>query len=246
MLDWDAPALVRTTTVDTDGFLNIQPAYSGAPPGITGGPGGGPGMVPLYPSGFLSRPRDPDVDAEGTPSFGASCAYFYYGDQGYALPLFDSRLVAVVPAPEKGGWVQWADTGNGVVSLLTMSGTDGTVAITVPTGATIRLNAPSGRSLVVSATGADVIGTVTAGVVSADDPGSPPAPVAIAGPLANLIAVIDAWALLVDPVVVAALTAAGGAGLAAYAAAVAAREAAVASIGGVYPGGMTATRLNAR
>lgn len=246
MLDWDAPALTRTTTIDLDGFLNVQPAYFGAPPGVTGGPGGGPGMVPLYPSGCLSRPRDPDTDADGTPSFGSSCVFFYYGDQGYALPLFDSRLVSVIPAPEKGGWVQWADVGGGVVSLLTMSGTDGTVNITVPTGATIRLNAPSGRRLTMSATGADVIGTVNAGVVSADDPGATPAPVAIAGPLANLIAVIDAWALLVDPVVVAALTAAGGAGLPAYTAAVAAREAAVASIGGVYPGGMTATRLNAR
>lgn len=247
MLDWDAPALVRTTTVDTDGFLNIQPAYSGAPPGITGGPGGGPGMVPLYPSGFLSRPRDPDVDAEGTPSFGASCAYFYYGDQGYALPLFDSRLVAVVPAPEKGGWVQWADTGNGVVSLLTMSGTDGTVAITVPTGATIRLNAPSGRSLVVSATGADVIGTVTAGVVSADDPGVAPAPGTIAGPLATHLANIEAWALQADIAITALYTLLGVVPPPPpYVAAVAARVATAATIAGVYPGGMTATRLNAR
>ena len=31
MLDWDAPALTRTTTIDLDGFLNVQPAYFGAP-----------------------------------------------------------------------------------------------------------------------------------------------------------------------------------------------------------------------
>ena len=120
--------------------------------------------------------------------------------------LFDSRLVSVIPAPEKGGWIQWADVGGGVVSLLTMSGTDGTVNITVPTGATIRLNAPSGRRLTMGAAGADVIGTVNAGVVSADDPGATPAPVAVAGPLATHLANIEAWAVQADVAITALYT----------------------------------------
>jgi hypothetical protein len=133
------------------------------------------------------------------------------------------------------------------VSLLTMSGTDGTVDVTVPTGATIRLNAPSGRRLTVSATGADVIGTVTAGVVSADDPGAAPAPGTIAGPLATHLANIEAWAVQADVAITALYTLLGVVPPPPpYVAAVAARVATAATIAGVYPGGMTATRLNAR
>ena len=246
MLDWEAPALCRTTSVDGDGFIDIQPEYFGAPEGVSGGPGGGPGMVPLHPSGFISRPRDPDVDADGTPSAGASCVYFYYGDQGFALPLSDPRLVSVLPSVAKGGALLYADLGGLRVATLTMSGDDGAVDVTVPTGAVIRLVAPTGRKATVSATGVDIVGITNAGVVSGDDPGVAPSPVPIAGPLATHLANIEAWALQVDAWIAAAQVITGVPVSPPFVAAIAARVATASTIAGVYPGGMTATRLNSR
>lgn len=246
MLNWEAPALCRTTSVDGDGFLEIQPEYYGAPEGVDGGPGGGPGMVPLFASGFMSRPRDPDVDAEGASSNGASVAYFYYGDQGYALPLFDSRLVSLVPMPAKGGAVAWAHLSGQRVSTLTLSGDDGTIEATVPTGAVIRFKAPSGRTTTVSGTGLDVIGIVNAGVVSADDPGVAPAPATIAGPLSTHLANMETWAVQADAQL-ALVSAALGIPLSpTYLTAIAQRVATAATIASNYPAGMTATRMNAR
>lgn len=244
MIEWSDPAICRFTEVDADGFVSFQPAYFGTPTEQ----GGGPSMAALHPFGLQSRPRDPDVDAKGNPSFGAPLFFTYFGDRGYALPLFDPRDAqqATLPMPSKGGSLLYASLGGGRYATLALSGDDGVATLTVPEGATIRLKAPSGRTVTVSATGTDIIGITNVGAVSADDPGSPPAPVAIAGPLASFISALETWALQVDIAVAAVQSIAGVPPAPSFAAAVAARIAVAATIAGTYPGGMTATRLNAR
>jgi len=246
-LAWEAPALCRTTVVDGDGLLGIRPEFFGAPPDVVGGEGGGLDMTAMFPTGIIARPRDPDVDTDGNPSAGAAVVYGYSGDAGYAAPQFDWRLIGAFPMPDKGGTVLVGDAGPTGVAWLALRGEDGVAEVVVPDGASIRLRAPSGRTLTVSAAGIDMIGAVQAGVPSGDDPGSNPAAVAIAaGPLTDFLAKEEAWAVQVD-VQVAAVSAALGIPITpVYAAAITQRSTAAGTVASPYPAGMAATRLNAR
>lgn len=244
MIEWGDPAICQFSDIDPEGFVTFQPSYFGT----ATEQGGGPTMGAMHPFGFMSRPRDPDVDASGNVKNGSPLFYAYFGDRGYALPLFDPRNAGqpTLPTPDKGGGVLYCDVGNGRFATLEMKGDDGMVTITVPEGASIRLKAPSGRSTVVSATGTDIVGITNAGVVTAEDPGTPPAPVAIAGPIANYVTACEAYDALLLAAVLKIPVPLTPAESAALNAAAATRIALASTLSGVYPGGMAATRLNTR
>lgn len=80
--------------------------------------------------GFVSRPRDPEVDSEGNPKEGKACTMWvaHDGDQVHSILGYDPRYVSTFPKLKKGGSMQYSAPGSFVV----LDGDDGTYTAYVP------------------------------------------------------------------------------------------------------------------
>jgi hypothetical protein len=116
--------------LDADGFYNVQVSLFGS------GSTGSQPMEAYHPTGFLSVPRDPDVDPEGKPRLGANVLYAWEGNQAHAILLNDPRVMGLLPAVKKGGAAWYAHLPNNKVAFSLFDGDDGTFQIYVPHGTT--------------------------------------------------------------------------------------------------------------
>jgi len=80
--------------------------------------------------GFCSRPRDPDVDAQGDPIEGKACVICFArdGNETHGWLCADPRFTAVVPQVKKGGSMRYCAPG----SFQVFDGGDGTDTLYVP------------------------------------------------------------------------------------------------------------------
>ena len=92
--------MVALSDYDEDGFMQIQTDA----PGIDGSEGTQPAEA-LLPTGYYSRPLDPDKGPDGKLGLGSPVIVITYGDKRYAIPLGDPRDVieGKVPKLKKGG-----------------------------------------------------------------------------------------------------------------------------------------------
>lgn len=116
-----------------DGFTRFSPDWYGELR-ASGQP-----LECISPFGFVSRPRDPDVDPDGTPVLGAGLLYLEHGGQGFALPVQDPRFASALPEVKKGGCLLYATLPNGTVSTLSIDGDDGSLSITMPSGLRVKI-----------------------------------------------------------------------------------------------------------
>lgn len=113
------------TGYDDDGFPLAQYDAHGEDPGVE--------PIELHhPFGFVSRPRDPDLDKEGNPKEGQACNLFFgaEGDTQHAWLGYDPRFIPNVPKLKKGGSAWYCAAG----SFSTFDGEDGTQTTYVPVG----------------------------------------------------------------------------------------------------------------
>lgn len=150
---------VSYSEVDANGFIGIQfDAFGEEKSGM-------PAVEAHHPFGFMSRPVDPDVDADGAPKFGCNVLVGWDGDEAHAWVLADPRSRLVLPTLLRGESIQYGAAGNfvrchldGRVSVFTTDDgttTGKTVAFQVkPDG--FLMNAPWGK-LTFDATGFHVL-----------------------------------------------------------------------------------------
>jgi len=128
-MEWDLGVATYTLRTE-DGFYEVQLDLYGAEET------GAPAMEAYHPCGFIGRPRDPDVDPDGTPTLGATVLYGFEGNQGHALHLNDPRVAPLLPEVKKGGAMVYAHRADGKVSFELFDGDDGTWQVYVPSGST--------------------------------------------------------------------------------------------------------------
>lgn len=180
---------VSYSEVDANGFIGIQfDAFGEEKSGM-------PAVEAHHPFGFMSRPADPLVDANGSPQFGCNVLIGWDGDECHAWVLADPRSRLVLPTLLKGESIQYGVAGNfvrchadGRLSLFTTD--DGT-----PNGKTVALqvkpdgllfNAPWGK-IVFDATGFHVLHSSGA-AIDLGAIGGLPAPLAALGSYVKLTA----------------------------------------------------------
>lgn len=102
--------LSMVSTIDQDGYLGIQIDAEGSEastPGDDAIPGGGGvrDYEVVQPGGLYYRPVDPVVDAAGTADAtkAGQTLFFIEGGRGFAMPLGDPRIVAILPTAVAGG-----------------------------------------------------------------------------------------------------------------------------------------------
>ena len=116
------------TEYDADGFPGVSvDAIGDADAGL-------PTAELHHPLGLIARPRDPDVDGEGTPTLGATVLRLTEGAADHGIALGDPRATPKLPRLEKGGVALYADTGAAVLPFLLLSGVDGSAQLYVPYG----------------------------------------------------------------------------------------------------------------
>ena len=124
-------ALTVLSEISEDGELRFGLDRLG-PPGAETGDAAASGLPveACHPYGFRSRPRDPDVDAQGNPTRGAGLLLLDFGggDEG-GIPTQDPRVTLADEG--KGGAQLYAWTGSAVSSVV-LSGADGKVRVTAP------------------------------------------------------------------------------------------------------------------
>jgi len=99
-LDFDIGIAVLST-YDGDKFPGIQiDAYGEKKSGV-------PPYEQHSPSGFLSRPHDPDTDSNGNPTIGCTVLYALEGGRGHAWVSHDPRVVPILPLLTRGGSVMY-------------------------------------------------------------------------------------------------------------------------------------------
>jgi len=137
-LTWDA-YLCRASDIDDDGWLILQPD--------TYGQKGSAYHDYAGPLGFIARPLDPEVDADGHVVAGCMMLSAWEGGKQYLIPLADSRIVPNLPAVQKGESIMYGFASNFVRCHL-----DGSVSIfctslgATPGGQTIQWkSSPTGR-----------------------------------------------------------------------------------------------------
>lgn len=146
-LEWDfAPAMF---TGYSDGFLTVQVLGAGA--GSTT-----EATQVSHTFGFVSRPRDPDVDASGNVNAGSTVVYAWEGARQVAWFDDDPRVTPRLPRLVKGSSLQYAILPDGQLSYIRLSGSDGSLDVYVPGQATgsyisltdaggLDINTPYGR-----------------------------------------------------------------------------------------------------
>lgn len=92
-------------------------------------PGSGRTYQSVQPLGLIARPRDPDTDpTTGQPSKGAGVLFFRQGEEGFAIPTTDPRILDKIPEQKKGGTCLYAAPG----SIINIDGEHGSLSILVP------------------------------------------------------------------------------------------------------------------
>lgn len=131
MIGWEFRFCVFTERTP-EGFLRLTAdPYGDAQ-------GGGTPLESASPFGFLSRPRDPDVDGDGAPlaAGAAGLLVLEHGGHDYAIPTQDPRFAAKLPEVKKGGSMQYAITAEGKAAFSLFDGDHGTWQVYVPHGET--------------------------------------------------------------------------------------------------------------
>ncbi len=114
------------TEFDEDGFLRAQPEGLGDEPRVAT-------YELLQPYGYMARPLDPEVDANGRVIQGQACSLMYWtqGDRNFAMLAGDPRPIEQLPALAKGEQMIYGPAANfarckadGTVVMFTT--TDGT------------------------------------------------------------------------------------------------------------------------
>jgi len=109
--------------LDQDGFPIAQYDAHGLEPQVE--------PIELHHTfGFVSRPRDPEVDAAGQAKEGKACN-MWFGTEGntlHGLLGFDPRFIATFPQLKKGGAMMYSAPG----SFRVMDGDDGTETMYCP------------------------------------------------------------------------------------------------------------------
>jgi hypothetical protein len=108
-----------TSLYDQDGFLGIQydaegAEASSADDSATPGGGGVRDYEVVQPGGIFYRPLDPVSDASGTidPTQAGQVLYFLEGGRGFALPLGDPRVTAILPTVAGGSTLLYSACGS--------------------------------------------------------------------------------------------------------------------------------------
>lgn len=92
--------------VDDNGFINIQyDAFGEKKSGV-------PAAEAHHPFGFMSRPDDPQVDANGEPQFGCNVLVGYEGEQAHVWLASDPRSRLVLPVIQRGESIIFGAGGN--------------------------------------------------------------------------------------------------------------------------------------
>ena len=92
-----------------------------------------PAFEVQHPYGLISRPRDPDVDANGKNPVGCTVLYGWEGDRGHAWFMSDPRVARRLPLNvEPGGTMLFSHRDDGQLSILRLRGTDGGFSVFVP------------------------------------------------------------------------------------------------------------------
>lgn len=112
----DDIAVCTLSEYNADGWLGIQVDVLG------GKDGSSYPYETLHPFGFMSRPPDPEVGAEGLPSKGCKALVAYDGDEGFVLPLSDQATVASLPILQKGESQIYASGGSNPFCRATIKG----------------------------------------------------------------------------------------------------------------------------
>jgi hypothetical protein len=129
-LSWEI-STVTTTSRDDDGFPRVQ---------LDGNSerGGSQHFELQHAYGFYSRPRDPEVDAEGIPIAGSCCTLLVDKDaeHWYGFLGIDPRYLQEIPILAPGGASMYAvvldDDGNVRAPFCTIDGDDGTYQLYIP------------------------------------------------------------------------------------------------------------------
>lgn len=94
-------------------------------------PGSGRTHQSVQPLGIIARPRDPDTDpTTGQPSKGAGVLFFRQGEEGFAIPTTDPRILDKIPEQKKGGTC--LHSSGSAVSIVNIDGDHGSISILVP------------------------------------------------------------------------------------------------------------------
>ena len=147
--DWKWDLGVATLSQkDADGFIGVQvdvygEQQSSAPP-----------FEVFMPPGLYCRPRDPATGPDGLPTLGANVLYAWEGNNGFAFPMHDPRVVAKLPNTiAQGDTVLYCDRDDGQVSIMRLAASDGAFIAYVPApngngqGCQLRLDATNGLDL---------------------------------------------------------------------------------------------------
>lgn len=121
--------IARFSEIDADGFIGVQVDNYGAKAEF--------GAVEAHhPFGFISRPRDPDLDGDGNVKLGCTVLRLAEGNESHVIVLGDPRYTALLPAAtkKKGGSTQYAVTVDGAVSYAALDGDDGSYKLKIPSG----------------------------------------------------------------------------------------------------------------
>lgn len=88
-----------------DGHLGISFDHPGENAGV-------PPAEAFSPFGFISRPLDPEADAEATPTTGCTVFLVQDGDAHHLMPLQDPRVTEILPQVRKGGAMFYCAAGS--------------------------------------------------------------------------------------------------------------------------------------
>ncbi len=110
---------VVASIYDADGYLGIQIDAEGSEastPTANATPGGGGvrDYESVQPAGVFYRPIDPVADASGTldATKAGQVLYFLEGGRGFALPLGDPRITAILPTVAGGSTLLYSACGS--------------------------------------------------------------------------------------------------------------------------------------
>lgn len=130
--DWEISAAAHSD-FDDDGFLTIQIVPNGGKDGSA---------IPCeahFTLGIISRPHDPDVDGNGSPTLGANVLFAHEGNRGHAWLLSDPRCTGRLPAVTKGSFCAYSfatPTSKAPTMIHMDASKNGTLQVYVPHGDT--------------------------------------------------------------------------------------------------------------
>ena len=123
-----------------------------------------------HPFGFMGRPRDRDVNADGSTANGNYLLYASGGDKTWCFNLDDVRRTLKLPQVDPGGSLWYADVDD---AYGVWDGT-GNLKFKLPLGKTFTVDVGNGITVEVSSSGVNVKGLTPQAPMTIGPTGTPP------------------------------------------------------------------------